>query len=261
MSWRLPSWHLSFVVSVVGVGLLLGGCGRGAELDGVALMGPPTTEVGPGQGADWANLEAAADAEKAANAEVAANGEGAKEDHASIHGGFVTRVFWAGEGEDATIGPPVAERPYALDTGDRIRIFVYGQPNLSRTYRVDAAGFVALPLIGPVRARGATVYALKRHIARKLAREFVRDPEVSVEVVERRPFFILGEVRNAGQYPFVPGMSVRTAVAIAGGYSPRANERKVKITRIEEGRRVTRTLPADAEVRPGDTIYVPERWF
>lgn len=172
-------------------------------------------------------------------------------------GGFVTEVAPG----PVIVAEAPSTRPYLLDTGDTVRIFVYGQPNLSRNYTVDGAGFVSLPLVGTVKARAGTTYDLAGTITRRLAAKYVRDPEVSIEIARYRPFFILGEVRNGGQYPFVYGMTARTAVAVAGGYSPRANEHKVRITRVEGGDLVTRVYSADAEVRPGDTIYVEERWF
>jgi polysaccharide export outer membrane protein len=150
---------------------------------------------------------------------------------------------------------------YLLDSGDRVRVFVYGQPNLSRTYPVDGAGFIALPLIGSVKARGLTTYDLGANITSLLGRDYVRDPEVAVEVVTYRPFSIIGEVRNAGQFPFQPGMTVETAVAIAGGFTPRANERGFEITRKVEGAPMRIEASADEPVEPGDTIRVGERFF
>ena len=151
--------------------------------------------------------------------------------------------------------------PYTLAGGDRIRIFVYGQPSLSRIYGVDSAGFISMPLIGPLNVRGLTTYDLEIMLAARLGAKYVRDPKVSVEIAAYRPFFILGEVRNPGQYPYVPGMTVRTAVAIAGGYSPRADERKVQITRPINGANHVSVVPSTYAVWPGDTVYVPERFF
>lgn len=163
----------------------------------------------------------------------------------------------------ADLKGPVSEAggPYLLDTGDRLRIFVYGQPNLSRVYPVDHGGKIVVPLIGQVRARGRSVYQLAGAIRDRLAAEYVRDPHVTVDVIENRPFFILGEVRNAGQYPFVSGMTVETAAAIAGGYAERADEREVRITRRNNGLVEVIEAPSDYPVQPGDTIYVRERFF
>jgi polysaccharide export outer membrane protein len=162
------------------------------------------------------------------------------------------------------IGPrAVAETdgPYLLDTGDRLRIFVYGQPNLSRLYVVDHDGKIAVPLIGNVSARGKTTGELQGIIRSRLGAEFVKDPQVTVDVQQNRPFFILGEVKNAGQYPYVSGMTVETAIAIAGGYTERASERKFRITRRVNGFVEQIEAPSDYIVKPGDTVYVFERFF
>ncbi|HRK19659.1 MAG TPA: polysaccharide biosynthesis/export family protein [Hyphomicrobiaceae bacterium] len=150
---------------------------------------------------------------------------------------------------------------YRLDTGDKIRIFVYAQPSLSRIYTIDQEGFISVPLIGETRARGLTTRGLADMIRSRLAQSYVRDPHVTVDISQNRPFFILGEVKAAGQYPYVPGMTVEAAIAIAGGDSERADERKVQITRRKNG--VSEKLDAgrDALVRPGDTIHISERWF
>lgn len=151
--------------------------------------------------------------------------------------------------------------PYLLDSGDRLRIFVYGQPNLSRVYIVDHGGWITVPLIGGVKARGLTTFDLERSLKAKLGAQYVRDPHVTVDMHQNRPFFILGEVRTAGQYPYVSGMTVKTAVAIAGGFSERANERKFQITRRINGLVEKLDVPDDYVVLPGDTIQVYERFF
>lgn len=153
------------------------------------------------------------------------------------------------------------DAPYTLASGDRLRIIVFGQDNLSNSYAVDGSGRVSLPLIGPVQAGGLTTPQLERAIEAKLRNGFLREPRVSVEVEQYRPFFILGEVTTAGQYPFVNAMTVQTAVAIAGGFSPRALRTQADITRQIGGRLVTGTVPVTFPVRPGDTIMVRERWF
>jgi polysaccharide biosynthesis/export protein len=150
---------------------------------------------------------------------------------------------------------------YLLDTGDRLRLFVYGQPNLSRLYTVDHEGKISVPLIGNIRVRGMTTYGVEATVRQKLGTQFVKDPQVTVDVQQNRPFFILGEVRSAGQYPFVSGMTVQTAVAIAGGYSERANERRARITRRINGMVEVIEVPPDYVVQAGDTVYVHERLF
>ncbi|MEO1542780.1 MAG: polysaccharide biosynthesis/export family protein [Pseudomonadota bacterium] len=151
--------------------------------------------------------------------------------------------------------------PYLLDTGDQLRVFVYGQPNLSRIYVVDHGGRISVPLIGNVNARGMTTYGVASVIRDLLGRDFVRDPQVTVDVQQARPFFILGEVRNAGQFPYVSGMTVQTAIAIAGGYTERANMRRFKITRRINGLVEVIEAPSDYVVQAGDTVTVFERFF
>ncbi|PPC87893.1 MAG: sugar transporter [Hyphomicrobium sp.] len=162
------------------------------------------------------------------------------------------------------IGPQAVadtDGPYLLDTGDRLRIFVYGQPNLSRQYVVDHDGRIAVPLIGQVYARGKTTSELQGNIRARLGADYVKDPQVTVDIQQNRPFFILGEVRSAGQYPYVSGMTVETAIAIAGGYTERASDRKFRITRRVNGFVEQVEAPGDYVVKPGDTIHVFERFL
>ncbi len=154
-----------------------------------------------------------------------------------------------------------ADGPYLLDSGDRLRVFVYGQPNLSRVYTVDHGGMITVPLIGAVKARGVTTFDLEKTIRSRLGTKYVRDPQVSVDIQQNRPFFILGEVKNAGQYPYVSGMTVETAVAIAGGYTDRASTRSFRITRRINGLVEQIDAPAGYVVQAGDTVQVFERLF
>jgi len=158
-------------------------------------------------------------------------------------------------------GPANPSGTYRLDSGDRVRVIVFGQDNLSRAYSVDSSGSVSLPLIGPLRARGLTTFELATDIAAELRRKYIKDPKVSVEVEAYRPFFILGEVHKPGQYPYVNAMTVEAAVAIAEGYTERAKMRMVRLTRRFGGVVSTVMVPTDYPVQPGDTIYVLERFF
>ena len=155
------------------------------------------------------------------------------------------------------------EPVYSLDTGDKLRIVVFGQDGLSNSYFIDAAGQITMPLIGAVTARGLTTQQLSLAAAQKLRGGFIREPHVAIEVEVYRPFFILGEVTQPGQYPYVPNMTVETAVAIAGGYTPRAYRHDVKIDRLEPGgvMRSSASVPLLTRVRPSDTIVIKERWF
>jgi polysaccharide export outer membrane protein len=153
------------------------------------------------------------------------------------------------------------EEPYTLDSGDKLRVVVFGQDTLSNNYTVDAQGQISMPLIGAVNARGLTTSQLSGAVAAKLKQNFLRDPSVAVEVEVYRPFFVLGEVTYPGQYPFVPNMTVEKAIAIAGGFTPRAFKDRVTVTRKVQGVPARTKLPLGYPVRPGDTIQVGERWF
>jgi polysaccharide export outer membrane protein len=153
------------------------------------------------------------------------------------------------------------DEPYGVAAGDRLRVIVFGQDSLSNTYAVDGAGRIAMPLIGSVPVYGQDPASVEREIGERLRNGFVREPRVSVEVEAFRPFFVLGEVTTAGQFPYVEGMTAQMAVAIAGGFNPRGYQGGVDLTRVVQGRPVTGRVPLDTLVRPGDTILVRERIF
>lgn len=150
---------------------------------------------------------------------------------------------------------------YRLGAGDRVRITVYGQNNLTGEYAVDGNGVLAFPLIGEVQAGGMTASELQRTIAQKLSPDYIKDPSVSAEVLTYRPFYILGEVRTPGSYPYVNGMAILNAIAVAGGFTYRAHEEKFYITRITNGHREKMAATPESDVLPGDIITVRERYF
>lgn len=152
-------------------------------------------------------------------------------------------------------------QPYRLDAGDRLRITVFEQAALTGTYSIDQAGYIAFPLIGSVPARGRTLQELEGAVASSLRQGYLRDPDVSIEIDRYRSFFIMGEVGQAGQYSYVAGMTVQNAIAIAGGYTPRANQRNVDITRKINGEIMTGRVLITDPILAGDTIYVRERLF
>lgn len=159
------------------------------------------------------------------------------------------------------LGLDAAPGPYALAGGDRLRIIVFGQDNLSNVYAIDGSGHISLPLVGSIEANGRTTSQLERAIESRLRGGFLREPKVSVEIDAYRPFYILGEVTSSGQFPYVNGLTIQTAVAIAGGFTPRGQRNYADITRIVDGQPVTGSVPITAPVRPGDTIVIKERWF
>jgi polysaccharide export outer membrane protein len=157
--------------------------------------------------------------------------------------------------------PPAQDAAYKLDAGDKLRVVVYGQEGLTNTYAIDAGGSITMPLIGSVPARGRTPAGLAAEITAKLRSGYIRDPSVAVEIESYRPFFILGEVAAPGQYPYVPNMSVESAVAIAGGFSPRARRDRVTLTHTDNSGPSRIEVPLGTPLSPGDTVLVGERWF
>jgi len=161
----------------------------------------------------------------------------------------------------AAPAPPAYDSSYHLDAGDKLRVVVYGQEGLTNTYAIDASGMITMPLIGRVPARGRTPAGLAGDIAAKLRNGYIREPSVAVEVETYRPFFILGEVAAPGQYPYVPNMTVESAVAIAGGFSPRARRDFVTVTHTDGAGTARFMVPLGTPIGPGDTVQVGERWF
>jgi polysaccharide export outer membrane protein len=158
--------------------------------------------------------------------------------------------------------PPAAhDRQYRLDAGDKLRVVVYGQEGLTNSYAIDAGGSITMPLIGAVPARGLTPAGLASQISARLRNGYIREPSVAVEIENYRPFFILGEVAAPGQYPYVPHMSVESAVAIAGGFSPRARRDTVTLTHTDPRGSIRAVVPLGTPLSPGDTVLVGERWF
>ena len=156
---------------------------------------------------------------------------------------------------------PAYDAAYHLDAGDKLRVVVYGQEGLTNSYAIDAGGSITMPLIGGVPARGRTPAGLAGEIAARLRNGYIREPSVAVEIDAYRPFFILGEVSAPGQYPYVPNMTVESAVAIAGGFSPRARRDRVTVTHTDASGTGRFVVPPGTSISPGDTVLVGERWF
>ena len=161
----------------------------------------------------------------------------------------------------AVPAPAPYDIPYHLDAGDKLRVVVYGQEGLTNTYSISAGGTITMPLIGAVPARGRTPQGLAADISARLRNGYIREPSVAVEVESYRPFFILGEVQAPGQYPYVPNMTAESAVAIAGGFSPRARKDRVTITHTDASGTSRMIMPPGTPISPGDTVVVGERWF
>lgn len=150
---------------------------------------------------------------------------------------------------------------YHLGTGDRLRITVYDEKDLSGEFDVNDQGEVTLPLIGPVRLAGETTTQAQTEIAERYGKDYLVNPRVNVQVVNYRPFFILGEVKSPGSYPYINGMTILNAVALAGGYTPRANRDRILIKHGSNSSAGEQRTSEDSPVFPGDLIRVPERLF
>jgi len=158
-----------------------------------------------------------------------------------------------------TVEVPPAE-PYRLDNGDQLRITVFGQEAMTGEYVVDGSGFISMPLLSQVEARGRTAQELEQQISQRLVSEgFLVNPSVNVQILTYRPFFILGEVAQPGQFNYIENMTVLTAVAMAGGFTHRANTDGFTITRKIANKVIEARAQRNTIVQPGDVIYVHER--
>jgi protein involved in polysaccharide export with SLBB domain len=151
------------------------------------------------------------------------------------------------------------EASYQLGAGDKIRLNVFGEDNLSGEFTVNGSGTVALPLIGTVPAAGKTLAEFEELVVTGLKNGYLKNPHVSVEVLNYRPFYIIGEVNKGGEYPYQAGLTVLNAVAIAGGYTFRADTNQAVITR--GGHDIQYDLKGPILVYPGDVVRIPERFF
>lgn len=149
---------------------------------------------------------------------------------------------------------------YRLGSGDKLRVIVFGEDDLSGEFDVTGAGKVSLPLIGQVQAAGMTLDEFEAEVRSKLEQGYLTNPKVSVEVLNYRPFYIIGEVDKPGQYPYTNGMNVINAVAVAGGFTYRAKQDEVYITRDGEKEKAYSADQA-VKVLPGDIVRIPERFF
>ncbi len=150
---------------------------------------------------------------------------------------------------------------YRLGTDDKLRVIVFGETSLSGEFVISDTGEIAFPLIGNVHAAGLTVAQFQEALRSKLADGYLRDPRVSAEVENYRPFYILGEVQKPGEYPFTSGLTVLNAVATAGGFTYRANTKIITLRHAGASKEAAVRLTATSEVGPGDTIVIKERFF
>lgn len=151
---------------------------------------------------------------------------------------------------------------YRLTTGDKVKVTVYNEQDLTGEFQVNDAGNVSFPLAGDIPASGATVSEFQQRLAAKLRKGYVKNPRVSVEISTYRPFNVIGEVKNAGQYPYRPGLTLNDAIAMAGGYTYRANQHTAYVRRADAtGETTVQIDKSSMTVAPGDNIRIPERYF
>jgi protein involved in polysaccharide export with SLBB domain len=173
-----------------------------------------------------------------------------------------TKTASIGETPSA-FAPTATELPILLPlaAGDKVRVTVYGEDRISGEYQIDPDGMIALPLAGTVKAAGLTKPGLEAALAEKLTGKYLKNPKVTVDIVNFRPFYVLGEVQKPGEYPFRSGLNVLSAIAIAGGTTYRANTSKVYIQRFGSTDLAEFVQSPTISVMPGDVVRVPERYF
>jgi polysaccharide biosynthesis/export protein VpsN len=168
----------------------------------------------------------------------------------------------ASAGTTAAGGAPLEDiSGYKLGPGDALRVTVFRHEDLSGEFSLDGEGYFAMPLVGEILGGGRTARQLESEIEGALKSEgYLIDPQVSIEVLNYRPFYIIGEVNQPGSFEYVNGMTVINAVALAGGYTYRADQDDIIISRGGSNGPKIQALP-DTEVLPGDIIEVQERFF
>ncbi len=150
---------------------------------------------------------------------------------------------------------------YTLGAGDRVKVSVFGENDLSGEFEIGGDGSIAIPLVGKIRSSGMSVVQLEREVTRLLKDGYLKKPRVNIEVVNYRPFYILGEVKRPGSYSYVSGMTVLNAVALGGGFTYRAQKNRMTISRGDDKNEESRGVKPEDVVLPGDIIRVPERFF
>lgn len=155
----------------------------------------------------------------------------------------------------------ISDSDYLLSTGDMIRVSIYNQPDLSGDFMLDGEGRFYMPLIGNVKAEGQTPAKLERQLVGMLKPDYLVNPRVFIQVLNYRPYYLLGEVQGKGEFPYVAGMTYLRAIALAGGYSYRAKQDNVHVIRGDDPKQEEIKLSVEEKVQPGDIIRVAERLF
>jgi len=148
-----------------------------------------------------------------------------------------------------------------LQAGEKIRVTVYGETSLSGDYQIDPSGFVSVPLAGAVKAAGLSLSELEQDLITNFRSQYLRNPQVTVSVIEYRPFYIIGEIQKPGAYPYSSGLNIMRAIAIAGGTTHRASKSTIEIQHADEKEMREYSLAASAPLLPGDVIRIPQRYF
>ncbi|MBL6934973.1 MAG: polysaccharide export protein [Alphaproteobacteria bacterium] len=170
--------------------------------------------------------------------------------------------LFGGEDEEEEADPEAAlARQYRLGPGDRLSVIVFGQNDLSGEFEISGNGEISLPLAGPINAAGLTTSEFQARVTKILDESYLVDPRVNIDVVNYRPFYVLGEVARPGRYDYVSGLDVRQAIALAGGFTRRGYQSAVKLIRDEGGDRVEYKAGLDAPLSPGDTLEAVRRLF
>jgi polysaccharide export outer membrane protein len=168
----------------------------------------------------------------------------------------------AADAQTASLPSAPHASTYRLTTGDKVKVTVYNEQDLTGEFQVNDAGNISFPLAGDVAASGVTVSEFQRRLTAKLRKGYVKNPRVSVEISTYRPFNVIGEVKNAGQYPYRPGLTLNDAIAMAGGFTYRANEHTAYVRRANAtGETAVQIDKSNVTVGPGDNIRIPERYF
>lgn len=184
--------------------------------------------------------------------------------NAIIPGSVLSLSLWLGGCAGGSLQPlpPPGAGPYRLGAGDNVRVTVFNEPALTGEFLIDPSGAIDFPLLGQIRADGETTQNVAALIATRLrAANYLRDPNVSVTLLHYRQVFVLGEVQHPGSYPFQPHLDLLGAVALAGGFTPRAVKSWAEVDRLQSGERIKARAQPDAEILPGDVITIPERNF
>lgn len=156
---------------------------------------------------------------------------------------------------------PADSLGYKLGNGDTLRVTVFGEPNLSGEFQVDGTGMISMPLIGEISATGKSVRQVQRAMEKLFRDGYLNNPRISAEIINFRPYYILGEVSRPGEYPYSDGLTILNAIATAEGYTYRANKKVIFVRGAGEKEEREVRLTSTSAVNPGDTLRVGERLF